>query len=226
MTNEEHRQLRELLGWYAVGRADPGERAAIEAHVAGCAECRTELGGLTAVAERLALADAARLDNRPMPPSALGDQIVRRVAASRAEQARAQAAPRPRLRTRALAAAVAVALLTGGLGAGWLLKPDPAGPPTEAVAVRIEEPQVSATALLINHTWGVEIRMSAQGFDAGHTYRVWIISDDGVRSSAGEFVGTGSAPMVCNLNSGLLRADAAGFEVVGDDGAVALTSRF
>lgn len=229
MTHEQHRRLRELLGWHALGRGEPAERALIQAHLAGCAECRAELADLDDLAARLRLADPARLGAPATPPPTLGEDVVRRVAAGRAQAARERAAgprPRPGARSRLLAVAAAVALLAGGLGAGWLIKPDPSGPRTEAVAVQVQEPDVTATAVLINHTWGVEIRMSAAGFEAGRTYRVWILSDTGARSSAGEFVGTGPAPMVCNLTSGLLRAEAAGFEVVGTDGAVAVTSRF
>ena len=129
--------------------------------------------------------------------------------------------------TLLIAAAVA-ALLVGG-GIGWIVKPAPAliaGPPTEPVPVQVDEGSLNASAKLINHTWGVEIQLTATGFEPGEAYRVQMITTSGGRSTAGEFVGTGSNQMRCNLNSAVLRPDAAGFEVLDDDGAVMLTSHF
>jgi hypothetical protein len=47
-----------------------------------------------------------------------------------------------------------------------------------------------------------------------------------LESSAGSFVGTGGREMRCNLNAAVLRADAAGFRVLGPDGAVVLDAAF
>jgi hypothetical protein len=42
--------------------------------------------------------------------------------------------------------------------------------------------------------------------------------------NAGEFIGTGSATMHCNLSSSVLRTDAVGFRVVDAAGKEVLTS--
>ncbi len=44
--DQAHEDLRELLGAYALGALEPGERAALERHLAGCPSCRAELGEL------------------------------------------------------------------------------------------------------------------------------------------------------------------------------------
>ena len=83
-------------------------------------------------------------------------------------------------------------------------------------------PGVQASAVAIPHTWGVEITLDADGFARGAVYRV-VVRDEGGRTvSAGEFIGTGDAAMRCNLNSSVLRADATGFDVLDDRGAVVL----
>jgi anti-sigma factor RsiW len=40
---ERHRELRDLLPWYAIGQLDADERARVEAHLANCPECQAEL---------------------------------------------------------------------------------------------------------------------------------------------------------------------------------------
>jgi anti-sigma factor RsiW len=41
---DPHREIQSLLPWYATGRLDVAERAQVEAHLGGCAECQAELG--------------------------------------------------------------------------------------------------------------------------------------------------------------------------------------
>ena len=106
---------------------------------------------------------------------------------------------------------------------------DPApvvGPPMEQVEVASYDDDVTADAALVNHTWGVEVKLAATGFDDGRSYRVMIVGTDGERYPAGAFVGTGSREMRCNLNSAVLRPDASGFEVRDARGDVVVSSTF
>ncbi|MTD17358.1 anti-sigma factor [Nakamurella sp. YIM 132087] len=219
MNDSSHRELRELLAWYATGRADAVETAAVEAHLDGCPECRAELAELRGTVRALDLVDVNRIEALPAPPPELRESVL--------ELGRETSSPR-RSRTPLLLAAAVAVLLVGGV-LGWVLRPQPevvAGPPTEPVAVQVDQASLNASAELINHTWGVEIQLTATGFVPGEAYRVRIVTTDGDRSPAGEFVGTGSNSMECNLNSAVLRPDAAGFEVLSAEGAVVLTSTF
>lgn len=213
MTPEEHRTLRESLGDHALGRLDAREAATLQAHLDGCPDCRTELEEISSVLPALRRADPDRLDRTPLPPPDLGDRIV---AAARAEGRDARRRPR----WLPVAAAATVALLAGG-AAGYLAGAYD-GIPREPVAVRAMDPAAQASAVAIPHTWGVEIVLDADGFTDGSTYRVVVESDDGRAVGAGEFVGTGADPMTCNLNSSVLRTEAAGFQVLDDRGAVVL----
>ena len=62
--------MRERLAEYVAGTLDPVDRARVEAHLAGCADCRADLAGWAG------LATAARPDPGPPPP---GPDLVRRV---------------------------------------------------------------------------------------------------------------------------------------------------
>lgn len=224
LPGDAHRALREGLGVYALGRGDADERAAVRAHLDGCAACRAELAELTPLVARLADVDPDRLDDVPGPPPGLGGAVLARIAA---EQTRpADLADRRRRRTRAAAAVAAVGIAAAAFAVGWLVRPVPPAPPLEAVAVEVTERGLTATADVVPHTWGVEVKLSGEGFTAGEVYRVVVRDDAGGASPAGEFVGVGAQQLDCNLNSAVLREDATGFEVVDADGAVVLRSTF
>lgn len=214
-----HRDLREQLGVYALGHGTPAERAAVRAHLDGCADCRAELAALAPLRDRLALADPDRLDDVPAPPAGLGDRVLAGIAA---EQAEGQVVPLRRRRW--LPAAAAAGIAAAGFGVGWLARPVPEPPPLEQVAVQVAAPRVQATADVVPHTWGMEVQLHGAGFTPGEVYRAQVVEDDGRVVPAGEFLGTGDAEMVCNLNSSVLREDAASFAVLDSSGAVVLTS--
>ncbi len=95
----------EVFDLYLDDRLDPPERAAVEAHVAGCSDCRRELGALRTLAHRL---DVLPLEPMPMDLTPL---VLRRIA---------PASPSwlPRLGAALLLAeAIAVAALGFWLGA-------------------------------------------------------------------------------------------------------------
>ncbi|KQS71509.1 anti-sigma factor [Modestobacter sp. Leaf380] len=214
----EHRELREQLGGYALGHGAPGERAAVTAHLDGCAGCRAELAAIAPLRDRLAGVDPDRLSELPAPPPGLREAVLSRLAA---EESRSGVARRPhRWRTAVAAAGVAAA----GVGVGWVARPVPDPPPLEAVAVEVADRDVQATADVVPHTWGMEVQLHGEGFTAGEVFRVQVTETDGRVVPAGEFLGIGPGQLDCNLNSSVLREDAAGFTVLDSSGAVVLTS--
>ncbi|MFK0244136.1 anti-sigma factor family protein [Amycolatopsis azurea] len=219
MKPDDHRTLRETLGAYALDQLDEHERLRIDAHLSGCADCRSELQELSPVVRALTLVDVAHVSDSEqvsVPPD-LGDAVVRRVRAGQ---------NRRRWQSPRWAAAAVIALLCGA-GIGWAAHPDaPVPGPFEEVQVATSIPAIHASAGLVPHTWGVEIKLTASGFEAGTSYRVVVVDDTGARTAAGEFIGTGAAEMRCNLNSSVLRADAGGFRVLGPRGQIVLTADF
>ena len=111
----------------------------------------------------------------------------------------------------------------GGIAAGatgaFLLDEDvaaPSAPVTETAAV-VARPGVTASAEMIDHTWGLEVILDVDGLEPGAGYEMVFVGRDDRRVSAGGFVGTGE-PMRCRNNGALLRADTARFVVTGPDG--------
>ncbi len=226
----DHREIRELLGSYVLGHGSAEERLAVQAHLDGCAACRAEVAELAPLEAALTLVDVAHLDEAPGPPPELGEVIFARIDAELELVAARDRRHRERRRGRAKLAAAMVscaAALVIGFALAWQLKPEPPDVPREPVAVRSLDVDVDVTqADLIPHTWGVEIQLEAEGFDAGATYRAVVIDATGAARPAGEFIGIGDDSMLCNLNSSVLRGDATGFEITDDAGEVVLTSSF
>ncbi|QVJ01517.1 zf-HC2 domain-containing protein [Nocardiopsis eucommiae] len=67
MSRDSHRAVRDLLGAHALDMLGPEQRAAVSAHLDGCADCRTELDFVAPAAELLPLADPDRASEPPAP---------------------------------------------------------------------------------------------------------------------------------------------------------------
>lgn len=233
---DPHQRLRELLGVHALGHLGPGEDAAVRAHLDGCADCRAELAELAPLRRALDGVDPERLASPASPPPGLGEQVRRQVAAERAAGERAAAdgavpettpAARRRPRVRLLAAAAALVVVGGGgLLLGRSTAPEPPTGPFEAVELQVvgEEAVRVEDAGLVPHTWGVELRVRASGFEEGAVYRASFVDESGRSTPAGEFLGTGEQEMLCNLQAALLRPQATQVVISDADGDPVLTA--
>ncbi len=96
----------------------------------------------------------------------------------------------------------------------------------EAVDLSVEETSIKiATAGLVAHTWGVELRMSGKGFDKGGVFEAsFRDSETGELVTAGAFIGTGRKTMTCNLQSALMRAEATEVVISDESGDVVLAA--
>ncbi len=229
MSREKHRAVREQLGAYALGQLHGAELAAVQAHLDGCPSCRAEVETIAPLAGPLRRIDPDRVAELPSPPPKLAEAVLARVRAEAGATptdtvvTRPPAPPRRTYRAVAVAAAAVIAVLAGGIGFGLGSQTRTAPVPLEPVAVQAVA-DVRATANLVSHTWGVEIKLVGTGFTPGQVYRVTVTDDQGRTAGAGEFVGTGGEEMRCNLNSSVLRADAASFQVLDAEGDVALAA--
>ena len=230
VSDEGHRELRELLGSYALGHLPDDEVARVRAHLDGCRACRADLDDLLPVVRRLDAVDADAFGDVPAPPPGLGDDIWQAVSRERAERAAVRENEVVRLRpgrTRVLAAAAAVVVALGVGGAvGRATAPEPAAVPTEAISMRVApgDPVSIESADLVAHTWGVELRIVAAGFTEGETFSASFRTDDGTLVPAGEFLGVGSSRMTCFLQSASLREDVTQVLVTDEAGTTVVSS--
>jgi anti-sigma factor RsiW len=177
MTADDHRSWREELGAFVLEQLDPDERAAVQAHLDGCAECRAELALLTPLAEILPLADPAWLSSTPLPPRSLGRRVERRVEAER----------RGRRRRRlqfglgfATATATAAAVLVLVLGGG-----SDSTPGTKVEFANLPQ-GVHIWSDLQQRPWGTEVSVYVHGMHPGTPCHVFLRGPSG-RVDAGSF---------------------------------------
>jgi hypothetical protein len=177
----ECRDWRELLGVYALGQLEGDERAGLEAHLEGCAQCRAELALLEPVARMLPHADPERFESAPQPPPELGARIAATIAGERKQTEKRH---KRRLfgglalggATAALAAVVLAIFVLGG-GSG--------GEP--AKQVKFASQGVTIDATLEPHAYGTEIRMYVHGVESGTLCKVSLEGPGGVSYPAGTF---------------------------------------
>jgi hypothetical protein len=189
MTADDCREWRISLGAYALGQLDERERAALEAHLAGCPECRAEAESLRSVAQLLPLADPARIvEPAPRPPAQLRERIETVIGAERTERAAGERKRRRRRRfgfalggfaTAAAAAVLAIVVFAGGSGEeSW---------PEQHVAFSRLPQGMKIDAALQPHAFGTEIHMYVSGVRSGTLCKVFLRGADGRTYPAGSF---------------------------------------
>jgi anti-sigma-K factor RskA len=184
MKTDDHRDWKLSLGAYALGDLPADERAALAAHLEGCAECRGELRSLEGVAALLPLADPARIEEPAVrPPADLGARIEAQIATESAKEGRQKRRRRFRW---GLSGAVATAVVAALLA---LVVLPIGGENSAAQEVHFASVPngVSIKATLEPHSFGTEIHMYVKGVSSGTLCRVFMRDADGKTFSAGSF---------------------------------------
>ncbi|WP_026421553.1 anti-sigma factor family protein [Actinokineospora inagensis] len=186
-----------MLGAYALGALDEDERAAVERHLADCADCRAELRDLEEVRDMAGeLPPEALLEGPPEDGDLLLARTLRQV------RAEVTADRNRRIAVAGVAAAVVIAAVLGaGVAIGRSTGTPVAGGPT--VTVSPPEPQVDGTRFLSGGDPGtgvhltakvvpaagwVRVNLAATGIPAGERCRVIVVGTDGSREQAASWV--------------------------------------
>lgn len=200
MTVERCREWRESLGAYALGQLPEKERAALEAHLEGCADCREELQSLAGVARLMPLADPERFGAAPEPPPLLGDRITATIGAERRVARRRQRRRFGLAWSGAAAAVAATAVL-----AIFVLGDDGGGgePPAQRIAFSSLPAGMQINASLEPRSFGTQIEVYVSGVRSGTLCRVFLRGAHGTRLSAGSFRYRWDGDTHAMLSSGL-----------------------
>ena len=176
------REWRESLGAYALGQLEGNERAALEAHLEGCARCRAELASLEPVARMLPHADPVHFESAPQPPAELGQRIAAVIAG---ERQRVQTRRRRVFGGFALGgAAAALAAIALAI---FVLGGSDGGNPEQHVKFTAVPAGVTINATLEPHAYGTEVHMYVHGIPSGTLCRVSLRGPHGVAYPAGTF---------------------------------------
>jgi hypothetical protein len=177
------------LGVYLLGALDTAERAEVEAHLDGCADCRAELAaleGLPALLSRLTIDDVSA------EPLAVPDDLFERVAArARAEQAQQAPSRFTRYRRLTAIAAAVVVLAAGGVSWGVLHSSTAKHPSVTAAAPHTAtNHHVTMTVTLAAQATGTGLNVTVSGLPRDEHCQLIAIAKDGSRDVAGRWDAT------------------------------------
>ncbi|MEY9877190.1 anti-sigma factor RsiW [Streptacidiphilus sp. MAP12-33] len=222
------------LGAYLLGALDPEERATLEAHIAGCADCQAELLGMAPLPGLLRRTPFEELDEtaeaaqtltapHPAPPPAPTAAPVRPASADR--PARSTPSHRRPRRRALVAAGVALAGAAAAVGA-WVYvggaRPGTATPTAAGTTVSAVDAQthVTATAALTPENWGTQVQLKLGNLPSGITCRLVVHARDGRVETAGTWGSGYSVATTVPASTSIGSSDIAGMDVVDGSGNV------
>jgi anti-sigma factor RsiW len=196
----------EALGVYVLGAVDESERAAVDAHVTRCPDCRRELDRLLPLPGLLAALapdEAVALEGVARPPAGL---LTRLRAAVTTERRR-----RVRQRVAVAVASVVVLLASGATGLNQAGDGPPA--PTRVEAV---DPQsgVRAAMVVAPRAWGTEVSVRMYGAAPGEHCRLVVRGDDGGSEVAATWRATYQGRAEVTGSAAIPRADVVAVDVM------------
>ena len=201
--------LRLALGAYVLGSLEPAERADVEGHLAGCAECRAELAELAGLPGLLGRIDLADAMSEPAAPPEMLDRLL--VAARRDRQ---------RSRRSRLAAAAAAVIVASGAAAG-ITAYVTSGPAhraatvVSATGVHGIEARIAATP----RGWGTALSVHLHDAPSGATCSLVAVSRSGRRDVAATWhVGYDSGYVDVQGATSIPLTDIAAYEIVTTEG--------
>lgn len=210
-----HDERRHLLGGYVLGGLSADDRAEIEAHLAGCAECRDELAAFSPI--------PGLLGRTPEPHATSAPDVLPGLLE---EVRRARAGRRRRTVLTGLVAA-ALVLVAGSLAVwGWASDPSPAAEEPSAVLALEPAPTIEAdgSVALMDRAWGTAVLLEADGLPRSGDFVLEVVGTDGTVQSAATWSATYSGRCRVDGATSLARDQIRTIRVVGPDGAVATAS--
>jgi hypothetical protein len=204
-------ETRLSLGVYVLGAIDPAERAQVDAHLAGCRDCRDELAGLAglpALLSRVGAEEAFALAEGDGPPAGVATVAGGRSADADDAPPREllatvidlTSARRRRRRVREALIGVAAALvIAAGVFGGLRLGSSPA-PASEASAqfpgpasgpwqtATGQSQGMTATVQYRPMGWGLQLAAKVTGIPLGTPCKMWVVGPGGTRTLAASWV--------------------------------------
>jgi predicted anti-sigma-YlaC factor YlaD len=197
------------LGVYLLGALEPTEQAAVDAHLADCSQCRSQLAELAELPSMLGRISLDDIAPEPVVPS---NELYERVAArARAEGADELASRRRRYR-RLTAVAAAFAIVVGGGFGTWAIvngnSSNPSGPP----------PGVHMSVALASQATGTGYTLEVSGLPIDEHCKLIAVAKDGSRDVAGQWDATYQGWAKETGSTSIPRSELARFVLLGTRG--------
>jgi anti-sigma-K factor RskA len=183
MNEREHQARRDELAAYLLGALEPGEAAALEQHLAGCEECRTELEWLRPAVQTLPTAvEPAE------PPTGLRARIMAEIEAeTKPEQAPSRFGWKRRsLALRPLAGLAVIALLAAAV-AGYAIRDGGEGG-SDATTVAVGKPPAVTAEMVREGDSGTLQLANLHQLPADEVLQAWVQRGKRVESARTLFV--------------------------------------
>jgi len=185
----DHDEVRILLGAFVLGGLDIDDRNTVDAHLAACAECRTELAGMAPIPALLRRLPSAERAGGPAAEHDSGsgggpslDELLRRVRAERRST-------RGTRRRRVAAVAASLVLCTGiGLAVSQPFAGAPPRPSTAVVAAA--GTSITGRATLTAKPWGTSLAVTLDNLRGSGPFALEVVSFDGTTERAAAWSST------------------------------------
>jgi predicted anti-sigma-YlaC factor YlaD len=229
MTADGCAEVRLSLGAYVLGALDPADRGRVDAHLAGCADCRDELASFAALPGLLGRVSRSEVESEPVDP---GPQLLERLLGAAAAERRHDR--RRRILTSVAAGVIVLAAVGVSVGVGVTRGHHSATTPPAVVALASQtftatNPQthVQATITEVKKGWGASVDVTVVGVTedlAGQSCQLIAVGPGGKTDVAASWAApaagyTGLSKVTASGSTAMASKDITAFKVVGSDGA-------
>jgi hypothetical protein len=219
MSSSACEHARGQLAMAALGRLPDDERLALEAHLDGCDDCRSELGGLSGLNAALSAADPDRIDHVIEVPETLRASVLESLGTEVARHRRSA-----RVRFASAACVVLLALGAVGVVTSGLVGSHTA-PPAHTFSLS-GVGSAHATIKLTSESWGTSVEVLASGQQGGQTLTVSMRTADGSWWAAGTYQSVANGKVDVTMGCALPLSSIDGVRVTNAQGQPVLSSYY
>jgi predicted anti-sigma-YlaC factor YlaD len=223
MTADGCAEVRLSLGAYVLGALDPADRSRVDAHLAGCPDCRDELASFAALPGLLGRASRSEVETEPVDP---GPQLLERLLGAAAAERRHDR--RRRLLTSVAAGVIVLAAVGVTVGVTQTRHPASTRVAGTSETFTATNPQnhVQATITETKKGWGASVDVSVVGVTAdlaGQSCQLIAVGPGGKTDVAASWAApaagyTGLSKVNASGSTAMAAKDISAFKVVGSDG--------
>jgi hypothetical protein len=216
-------QWRGLIAMRALGGLSSGEAFALDAHLEGCAHCRTLAEEMSSTAAMLALVDPSAVE----PTALVAPELAQRVLGD-LHRAGTQQRRRRRVTTSAvsfvgaIAAALILFTVVSGTSPSTMQKTLALGPTAQGALS--DGASITAKAVLVDQRWGTAVDFSERGLPGGGVYTVSMETSEGRWWTAGTYRSISGRTVSATMACAVAMKDITGLRVVNAKGVTILSS--
>ena len=217
MTDRGCERWHEFIAMHVFGDLSVEETTGLLAHLEGCVECRNVASEMATTYSMLQYVDPATVEPTASVPSGLTNRVLRDLRSGATLQRRRQ---RLRAASIGVAGALAAALILVIVFSGGS---SPTKPVERTLALRGVS-SATASAVLIERTWGTSLDLREQGLPSGEVYTVSMETAKGTWWTAGTYRSVVGDVVNATMACAVSMKQITGIRVVDASGATVLSS--